>query len=87
VKIEITVHIDVFHLTRTQDTRSDDILDLYAQFVLKQGQIEIRSQSVELSPNQYRNTNVELIHRREVETLNQSIIVRCTMMIIVSCLR
>ena len=51
------------------------MLDLYAQLVLKQGQIEVESQAADLPPDQYRNTNVELIHRREVEDLNQSIIV------------
>lgn len=59
-----------------KSARTDDMIDLYIQFVLKQGQIELPNQPAELSPSQYRNTNVELIHRREVETLNQAIIVR-----------
>lgn len=52
------------------------MLDLYVQFVLKQGQIEVEAQPAELPPSDYRNTNVELIHRREVENLNKSIIVK-----------
>ena len=51
------------------------MVDLYIQFVLKQGQIESRTQPADLSPSQHRNTSVELIHRHEVETLNQAIIV------------
>ena len=51
------------------------MLDLYVQFVLKQGQVEIEPQPAELPPDQYRNTDVELIKRHEVETLNKSIIV------------
>ena len=54
------------------------MLDLYVQFVLKQGQIEVEAQPAELPPSDYRNTNVELIHRREVENLNKSIIVKFT---------
>jgi hypothetical protein len=60
---------------RTRDNRFDDLLDLYVQIVLKQGQIEVESQSADLSPDQYRNTDMELINRREVEDLNKSIIV------------
>ncbi len=48
---------------------------MYVQIVLKQGQIEVESQPADLPPDQYRNTDVELINRREVEDLNKSIIV------------
>ncbi len=58
-----------------KDARIDDVLDLYVQIVLKQGQIEVESHPANLPPDQYRNTDVELIHRREVEDLNKSIIV------------
>ncbi len=58
-----------------KDARFDDILDLYVQIVLKQGQIEADSKPADLPPDQYRNTDVELINRREVEDLNKSIIV------------
>jgi hypothetical protein len=69
----INVWIEYFH--RTKDSRIDDIVDLYVQIVLKQGQVEIESKPADLPPDQYRNTDVELIHRREVEDLNKSIIV------------
>jgi len=61
--------------SRTKDARFDDVLDLYVQIVLKQGQIEVESQPADLPPDQYRSTDVELINRREVEDLNKSIIV------------
>lgn len=61
---------------RTKDNRFDDLLDLYVQIVLKQGQIEVQAQPADLPPDQYRNTDVELINRREVEELNKSIIVK-----------
>ncbi len=69
----INVWIEYFH--RTKDSRIDDIVDLYVQIVLKQGQVEIESKPADFPPDQYRNTDVELIHRREVEDLNKSIIV------------
>jgi hypothetical protein len=37
--------------------------------------VEIESHPADLPPDQYRNTDVELINRREVEDLNKSIIV------------
>ncbi|UJR35581.1 hypothetical protein I4U23_028334 [Adineta vaga] len=61
-------------LIRTKDDQIDDIIDLYVQIVLKQGQVEIDSKPADLPPNEYRNTDAELIHRREVEDLNKSII-------------
>ncbi|CAF3932411.1 unnamed protein product [Adineta steineri] len=61
-------------LITTKDARIDDMVDLYVQIVLKQGQVEIEEKPAENPPNQYRNTDVELIHRREVEDLNESII-------------
>lgn len=64
-----------FHF-RTKDARFDDALDLYVQIVLKQGQIEVQSHPADQPPNEYRNTDVELINRREVEELNKSIIVK-----------
>ena len=51
------------------------MLDLYVQIVLRQGQVEFESRPADLSPDQYRNTEMELINRREVEELNKSIIV------------
>ncbi|CAF0937184.1 unnamed protein product [Adineta ricciae] len=62
------------NLITTKDARIDDIVDLYVQIVLRQGQVEIESQPAELAPNEYRNTDAELIHRREIEDLNKSII-------------
>lgn len=59
-----------------RNSHTDDLSDLYIQLVLKQGQIEMEPQPADNSPSQYRNTNVELIHRREVESLNKSIVVR-----------
>ena len=67
--------ISIEYHSRTKDARIDDMLDLYVQFVFKQGQVEIESQPAELPPDQYRNTDIELIKRREVEDLNKSIIV------------
>ncbi|CAF0804624.1 unnamed protein product [Rotaria sordida] len=58
----------------TKDAHIDDMFDLYVQIVLKQGQVEIESQPADLPPDQYRNTDVELINRHEVENLNKSII-------------
>lgn len=66
----------ILNFSRTKDARFEDTLDLYIQIVLKQGQIEVESQPADLPPNQYRNTDVELINRREVEDLNKSIIVK-----------
>ena len=51
------------------------LLDLYLQLILKQGQIEMDSQPADLPPDEYRNTDAELINQREVEDLNKSIIV------------
>ncbi|CAF2528282.1 unnamed protein product [Rotaria sp. Silwood2] len=61
-------------LITTKDARIDDTFDLYVQIVLKQGQVETESQPADLPPEQYRNTDVELINRHEVEDLNKSII-------------
>jgi hypothetical protein len=69
------ISFPIEYFDRTKDARFDDILDLYVQIVLKQGQIEVESHPADLPPDQYRNTEVELIHRREVEDLNKSIIV------------
>ena len=60
------------------------MLDLYVQFVFKQGQIELEAKPAELPPSEYRNTNAELIHRREVENLNKSIIVNCPILDLLS---
>ena len=59
-----------------RSARADEVMDLYVQLILKQGQVEIEGHPADISPSQYRNTGVELIHRREVENLNKSIIVR-----------
>ena len=71
------IYVNVYFLIffRTKDARVDDIVDLYVQVVLRQGQVEIEAQPAELAPNEYRNTDDELIHRREIEDLNKSIIV------------
>ncbi|CAF3379261.1 unnamed protein product [Rotaria sp. Silwood1] len=61
-------------LITTKDAHIDDMFDLYVQIVLKQGQVEVQSQPADLPPDQYRNTDVELINRHEVEDLNKSII-------------
>lgn len=61
--------------SRTRENRFEDVIDLYVQIVLRQGQVEFESRPADLSPDQYRNTEMELINRREVEELNKSIIV------------
>ncbi|CAF1594127.1 unnamed protein product [Rotaria magnacalcarata] len=61
-------------LTASKDARIDDTFDLYVQIVLKQGQIEMEAQPADLSPDQYRNTDVELVNRHEIEDLNKAII-------------
>lgn len=70
----VCVCVFVF-LSRTKDNRVDDIIDLYVQIVLRQGQVEIEPKPADVSPSEYRNTEVELIHRREIEDLNELIIV------------
>jgi hypothetical protein len=63
-------------LLRSKEARTDEMLDLHIQLILKQGQVEIQWKPADLPPDQYRHTDAELIHRGEVENLNQSIIVR-----------
>lgn len=61
--------------SRTRENRFEDVLDLYIQLVLRQGQVEFEARPADLPPDHYRNTEMELINRREVEELNKSIIV------------